>query len=122
METGKNPGERTPQKSGLFSATRWSLVLTAGAGQSPEAQQAMEELCHAYWYPLYAHIRGRGFGTEDAQDVTQGFIASLLARTSLARVSPENGRFRTYLLNALQYFLADRHAHDSAVRRGGGVR
>jgi RNA polymerase sigma-70 factor (ECF subfamily) len=120
MEHGNVSGERA--KSGLFSATRWSLVLTAGRGPSPEAQKAMEELCHAYWYPLYAHIRGRGQGAEDAQDLTQGFIASLIARTSLSRVSPENGRFRTYLLNALKYFLADQHARENALRRGGGVR
>jgi RNA polymerase sigma-70 factor (ECF subfamily) len=116
------PEQPEASKSGLFSATRWSLVLTAGEAGSPEAQRALEELCQAYWYPLYAHIRSRGYSPEDAEDFTQGFIASLLARASLAHVSPEKGRFRTYLLNALKYFLADQHAHDTAARRGGGRR
>jgi hypothetical protein len=62
MEHRNVSGERA--KSRLFSATRWSLVLTAGGGQSPEAQKVMEELCHAYWYPLNAHIRGRGRGPD----------------------------------------------------------
>jgi DNA-directed RNA polymerase specialized sigma24 family protein len=106
---------------GLFCATRWSMVLAAGGADSPEARRALEDLFRAYWYPLYAHVRGRGFDAEDARDLTQGFIASLLERESLASVSPERGRFRTFLLTALKFFLADDHAHRRAAKRGGGV-
>lgn len=118
------PPERATQANenpGIFAATRWSMVLAAGGEDSPEARRALEQLFGAYWYPLYAHVRGRGYEPEDARDLTQSFIASLLARESLARVSPEKGRFRTFLLGSLKYFLADQLAHRHAAKRGHGV-
>src|SRR5204862_7058400 len=90
-----------------FCATRWSMVLAAGGADSPESRRALEDLFRAYWYPLYAHVRGRGFNAEDARDLTQGFITSLLERESLAAVTPDRGKFRTFLLTALKFFLAD---------------
>jgi RNA polymerase sigma-70 factor (ECF subfamily) len=95
-------------------------VLNAARGDSPQAREALERLCVAYWFPLYAHIRRRGHGPEDACDLTQEFFACLLRRNSLARVGPEKGRFRTFLLTSLGYFLADQAAHRRAARRGGG--
>jgi RNA polymerase sigma-70 factor (ECF subfamily) len=109
------------QPSPLFATTRWSVVLAAGDSTAPESELALEELCRAYWYPLYAHIRGRGFSPDDAKDLTQDFIASLLRRESLSGVAPERGRFRSYLLAALKYFLADEHASHTAAKRGGGI-
>lgn len=103
-----------------FAATRWSLVLNAACGDSPEARAALERLCSAYWFPLYANIRRRGYKPEDACDLTQAFFASLLRRHSLARVGPEKGRFRSFLLTSLGYFLVDQEKHRCAARRGGG--
>ena len=97
------------------------MVLAAGNADSPEGRAALEMLCRLYWYPLYAHIRGRGFSPEDAQDLTQEFMASLLRRRSLSDLAPERGRFRSYLLTAVKYFLADHHDKVTAARRGGGV-
>ena len=106
--------------SPLFAATRWSVVLAARDEATPEGRAALEELCRSYWYPLYAHMRSRGFSAEDAQDLTQEFMASLLRRGSFDRVRPERGRFRSYLLAAAKYFLSDQHTHRTAIRRGGG--
>jgi len=103
-----------------FTTTHWSAVLRASDGSSPAACAALEHLCAIYWYPLYAHIRRRGRGPEDAEDLTQEFFATLLRRNSLARVTPEKGRFRTFLLTSLDYFLSDQTAHDRAAKRGGG--
>lgn len=103
-----------------FAATRWSMVLNAGAADSPEARAALERLCSIYWYPLYASIRRRGHKPEDACDLTQEFFASLLRRNSLADVGPAKGRFRSFLLTSLSYFLIDREKHRCAIRRGGG--
>jgi RNA polymerase sigma-70 factor (ECF subfamily) len=96
------------------------MVLNAGAGDSPEAHAALERLCSTYWFPIYASIRRRGRKPEDACDLTQEFFACLLRRNSLARVGPEKGRFRTFLLTSLGYFLADQEKHRTAARRGGG--
>jgi RNA polymerase sigma-70 factor (ECF subfamily) len=77
-------------------------------------------LCSAYWYPLYAFVRCKGYGPEEAADFVQGTFATLLARQGLAGVSPERGRFRSYLMAACAHYIADRRDHDRAARRGGG--
>ncbi len=103
-----------------FVATHWSMVLNAGSGDSPQAREALERLCAAYWFPLYAHVRRRGHRPEDACDLTQEFFASLLRYDSLSQVGPEKGRFRSFLLTSLNYFLADQADYRNAARRGGG--
>jgi len=105
-----------------FTTTHWSAVLHAREGDSPSARAALERLCAAYWYPLYAHVRRRGHGPDDAADFTQEFFAVLLRRNSLARVGPEKGRFRTFLLTSLDYFLHDQSAREHASKRGGGAK
>jgi len=94
-------------------------VLTAGAGSSPDALAALETLCHTYWYPLYAYTRRRGYSPHDAQDLTQGFFARLLARNDVAQVHPQKGKFRSFLLASLQHFLADEWDKASADKRRG---
>lgn len=81
----------------------------------------MEALCRTYWYPIYAHVRRRGHGVEDARDLTQEFFASLIRHESLASVRRERGRFRTFLLTALDYFLSDQRDRAQALKRGSGV-
>jgi DNA-directed RNA polymerase specialized sigma24 family protein len=104
----------------VFATTHWSVVLTAGGNDSPACREALENLCRIYWYPLYAYLRRRGYTEHDAQDLTQGFFAHLLKRDSLQRVAREKGRFRSFLLASLNYFLADERDRASAQKRGGG--
>lgn len=112
--------EPSAKGTGQFTTTHWSVVLAAGLSESPQAAQALETLCGVYWYPLYAYVRRRGHGHEDAQDLTQAFLLQLLERKSFARVDRDKGRFRSFLLAGLNYFLADAHDHASAQKRGGG--
>ncbi len=100
--------------------THWSVVLAAGREASPRAATAMEELCRAYWYPLYAYVRRRGHTVEEAQDLTQDFFAHLIEKHWLAEADPGKGRFRTFLLTALNHFLANEWRHAHAAKRGGG--
>ena len=74
----------------------------------------------AYWYPLYCYVRRRQGNATDAEDLTQSFFAHLLERHTLGRVSPERGRFRSFLLAAFNYFLADQWDKARAQKRGGG--
>lgn len=104
-----------------FHTTRWSLVQQAGAAESPTAQDAMNELCTAYWRPLYAEVRRRGFSPADAQDVTQDFFARLLRRQSFGRADRQRGRFRTFLLAALDHVLTDHWRDERAQKRGDGA-
>jgi len=103
-----------------FTTTHWSVVLSAGQHSSPDAQVAMEHLCRIYWYPLYAHVRRRGHDHHTAEDLTQEFFARLLDLQWLDSVSPEKGRFRTFLLAALDHFLANEWRKGQALKRGGG--
>jgi len=80
----------------------------------------MEELCRSYWYPLYAYVRRHGYSVEDAQDLTQEFFARLLARNWVGSANPAKGRFRTFLLTAMNHFLADQWDRLKAQKRGGG--
>jgi RNA polymerase sigma-70 factor (ECF subfamily) len=90
-----------------FVTTHWSVVLTARRSDSTRAQAALARLCQAYWYPLYAYVRRRGYAAHDAQDLTQEFFARLLEQNWLVQADRERGRFRTFLLAALSHFLAN---------------
>lgn len=105
----------------LFTATRWSLVQAAGADTSAVSRNALEELCRAYWQPVYAFIRRTGKGEADAADLTQAFFADFLRDNSFARADRKRGRFRSFLIGAIKHFLADDHDRAMAVKRGGRV-
>ena len=104
-----------------FTTTQWSVVLEA-QGESPEAQEALEKLCRVYWRPIYSFLRRQGIGPEGAEDLTQGFFASLLEHRNLNAVRKEKGRLRSYLLGALKYFLGDERRRAMAIKRGKGQR
>lgn len=96
------------------------MVLTAGRNETTHAGAALEKLCQTYWYPLYGYIRRRGNSPEDAQDLTQAFFTRLLERQWLGRADREKGKFRSFLLSALNHFLADEWDRARAQKRGGG--
>ncbi len=104
-----------------FETTRWSLVAAAGSGDSSAARAALATLCETYWYPLYAYVRRRGTSPDDARDLTQGFLMSLLERRDFEHLHRERGRFRAFLLASLQHFLANDAARRRTQKRGGGV-
>jgi RNA polymerase sigma-70 factor (ECF subfamily) len=103
-----------------FPATRWSLVLKAGKNDTTRAQAALSSLCQTYWFPLYAHARRRRYNPHDAEDLTQEFFARLLERHALAWADPERGRFRSFLLAAMNNFLATEWEKARAQKRGAG--
>jgi RNA polymerase sigma-70 factor (ECF subfamily) len=111
----------TGSRAGRFATTRWSLVLSAGEGDSERSSRALEELCELYWFPLYAYARRRGHDAEEARDLTQAFFAKLLEKRNLASADPGRGRFRTFLLSSMKNFLAGEWRRAAALKRGGGV-
>lgn len=104
-----------------FQTTRWSLIVRA-RGEGAVARAALEALCRAYWFPLYAFARRNGTSRHDAEDLTQAFFSHVLASDFIARAEPAKGRFRSFLLASLRNFIAKEHARESAQKRGGGVR
>jgi RNA polymerase sigma factor (sigma-70 family) len=107
--------------AGVFATTHWSVVVQAGDSRSPAAASAMERLCQTYWYPLYAFVRRKGHGHEDASDLTQAFFAEFLEKDYLRSVDSSLGKFRTFLLTSMTHFLANDWDRSQAQRRGGGI-
>ncbi|SRR6266511_5996326 len=72
-------GREAESRGELFASTRWTMVLEAGdsATASAHALSALSELCQIYWRPL-AFLRKQGYGSEDAQDLTQDFFVKML--------------------------------------------
>ncbi len=109
-----------PSPRPTFVTTHWSLVVSAGRNDTPHAHDALEKLCRAYWFPVYAFVRRQGHGPHDAQDLTQEFFARLLEKKQLAGADPARGRFRSFLLASLKHFLANEWDRARAQKRGGG--
>ena len=109
-----------PVASPRFESTHWSVVLAAGRRSAPDSDAALESLCRAYWYPLYAFVRRQGCQTAEAQDLTQAFFARLLEKNYLGDACPERGRFRSFLLTACRNFLTKEWDKARAQKRGGG--
>ncbi len=105
---------------GRFPTTQWSRVVTAGSRDAPEAREALSGLCQAYWYPIYAYIRHRGYTPEQARDLTQDFFAYVLERDLFAKADPARGRFRAFLRTVCARQLAARRDQENAAKRGGG--
>jgi RNA polymerase sigma factor (sigma-70 family) len=109
-----------PAGAQWFVTTHWSVVLAARNGDSPGASEALNELCRAYWPPLYSYIRRQGHGVAEAQDLTQEFFARLLERDYLARLDQQRGKFRSFLLAFVKHFLSEQREKAGAQKRGGG--
>jgi RNA polymerase sigma-70 factor (ECF subfamily) len=108
-----------PEKAGSrFEETQWTLI-----GQIPEAPDAqrreiLEGLCRAYWRPVYSYLRFRGQDHEDARDLTQAFFAEIVfGKNLIERADRKRGRFRTFLLTALNHFVQQEHRKETAQKR-----
>jgi len=119
-DSSKSSAPEQPAGQAIFATTHWSVIFTAGHSDTTRARDALARLCQTYWYPLYAYVRRRGHSPHDAQDLTQEFFARLLERRSFATADPERGRFRSFILTAMNHFLAGEWKKARAEKRGGG--
>lgn len=111
MPTHPNPAH--------FAHTRWTLVLRAQP-ESAEGRAALSDLCAAYYQPVFVFLRGMGFSGDTARDHAHSFFAHLLER-GFPGVDPQRGRFRSYLLGAVKFFVGDLLDHSRRAKRGGGA-
>ena len=112
--------DRIDSGAATFATTHWSVVVAAGDSTSERSRTALAELCQAYWYPLYAFLRRKGVSPDEAQDLTQSFLADFLARNQLPRADRALGRFRSFLVASLENYLHNEWRRRSAQKRGGG--
>lgn len=97
-----------------FQTTSWSLV------RSVHNVQALDTLISIYWKPLYFFVRQKGNDNETAKDIVQEFLTTLLSKETLKKADASRGRFRTFLLAALENFMKDRLKFAAREKRGGG--
>src|SRR5258708_4726853 len=113
-------GTESGSADAWFKTTHWSSVLHAADSNDPAAEAALARLCQTYWYPLYYYVRRLGHSREDAQDMTQEFLARLVHKEYLKGVKQEKAKFRSFLLVALKRFLANEWDRAHRLKRGGG--
>jgi RNA polymerase sigma-70 factor (ECF subfamily) len=111
-------GQSKPQ---WFPATHWTDIVAARREGSATAAEALNRLCETYWYPIYAYIRRKGHTDEDAKDIAQGFFFHIIERNLLGSADRTKGKFRSFLLGSLNYFLANLKDFEQAKKRGGGA-
>jgi RNA polymerase sigma-70 factor (ECF subfamily) len=100
-----------------FETTQWSLV--SAAGQDEERRDALERLYRTYCSPVYSFLRRRGYSRQDAQDLTQDFFIHLVQKNAFSRADPTRGKFRTFLLGSLEFFIQHVSRRARAEKRGG---
>ncbi len=96
------------------------MVVAAGSDTS-RSGPALEKLCRKYWQPLYGHARRSRLDREASEDAVQGFLLTVIQRSSLGGVEPGEGRFRSWLLGGFSNFLASLLRREYTVKRGGGI-
>src|SRR3954466_11736357 len=120
MPSSRDASNRDSATAQWFTTTHWSVVLLAGQSQSTGSFDALDLLCRRYWPPIYAFIRRRGHGPDDAKDLTQEFFARLLEKNYVESADASKGRFRTFLLTAVTRFLINQRDRMRTKKRGGG--
>ncbi len=105
-----------------FKTTLWNVVLEAGKDDSERSRAALARLCRMYWYPLYVFVRRQGYQPQDAQDLVQEFFVRILEKNYFKQADPGKGRFRSFLITALKYFMADEWDRVRCEKRGGSTR
>src|SRR5262249_10710934 len=108
-----------PRSTARFPTTRWTWIKTARMAGAGGAREAIAEICGAYWYPIYALIRRRGYSSADACDLTQEYFIRLIDGNLLGAFDSARGRFRTFLKTDCGFFLADQRDRRRRIKHGG---
>jgi len=104
--------------NGRFPTTHWTVIGQVEPGDSPQGRLLIGSLVRDYWKPVYCYLRRKGYGNEEAKDLTQGFFQeAVLGRKLIQRADPARGRFRTLVLTALDRYLANVHRARTAQKR-----
>jgi len=101
-----------------FQTTEWSLMHEFGNLSEEQRKTVLDELLGRYWKPVYCYLRRKGYDNEQAKDLTQGFFHEIvMGRRLIERADQTKGRFRTFLLTALDRYTINAHRHETTARR-----
>ena len=102
-----------------FPQTRWTLISELRDPATVDA--ALDELCRAYWGPIYAFLLQSGRSHAEAQDLTQEFLEMVVRQRLLERADRASGKLRSWLLSALRNFLSNARRYEMRQKRGSGT-
>jgi len=106
----------------FFPTTHWTTIRAAANPEAAAYRQSLDKLAATYWRPVYGHFRRKwGKSHEEAGDLTQDFFAALCEKEFLKHLSREQGRFRSYVMAALDNFARLQYRSQNRLKRGGGL-
>ena len=101
-----------------FQTTHWSEIFNARTEDDIRRKSIIDALLRRYWKPVYCYIRRKGYDNEQAKDLTQGFFHEVILNRNLIRQADQTkGRFRTFLLTALDHYLIDVHRREKSKKQ-----
>ena len=101
-----------------FLTTHWSIIEQAGSEDQDKSQALIGLLLSRYWKPVYCYLRRKGHDNEQAKDLTQGFFHEVvLGRNLVKKTDRSGGRFRSFLLVALNRYVIDVKREEGARKR-----
>ncbi|MDT8300205.1 MAG: hypothetical protein RQ760_01900 [Sedimentisphaerales bacterium] len=101
----------------VFLTTHWSLIQDMKSKDDKDAA-LMNLLLKRYWKPVYCYLRHKGYDNEQAKDLTQGFFYEVVLNRNLVQRADEcKGRFRSFLLHALNQYLINIKTAEAAAKR-----
>ena len=101
-----------------FETTRWTEIQKAKTRDEERRRAIINNLSDRYWKPVYCYLFHKGYSNEDAKDRTQGFFCEIvLGRELIQRADPTKGRFRTFLLTALDHYVTSVYRKETARKR-----
>lgn len=105
-------------RQGAFETTHWTEIIRVREGDEAQQREAMGQVLARYWKPVYCYLRRKGYGNEDAKDLTQGFFHTVvLGRRLVEHAEQTKGRFRAFLLTALRRYAASARRAETAAKR-----
>ena len=103
---------------GTFQTTCWIDIRDAKASDSARRKAVLDNLLRVYWKPVYCYLRRKSYDNEQSKDLTQGFFQEIvLGRKLIQQADRTKGRFRTFLLFALERYLKSVHRKRTAKKR-----
>jgi len=103
---------------GSFETTRWTQIQRAKTHDEERRQASVNNLLGRYWKPVYCYLKHKGYSNEDAKDLTQGFFHEIvLGRELIQQADQTKGRFRTFLLTALDRYVTSVYRKQTAKKR-----
>ncbi|MHC4072079.1 MAG: RNA polymerase sigma factor [Planctomycetota bacterium] len=101
-----------------FLTTHWSVIENIGESDEDRSRALIGSLLRKYWKPVYCYLRRKGYDNEQAKDLTQGFFHDVvLGRSLIQKADQSKGRFRSFLLIALNRYLITAKTGQAAQKR-----